>query len=128
MNARKRSRDLMKILIVDDNATVRRLIRHAVSEIADEVIERSDGDEAIAAYAEHRPDLVLMDVRMPRMDGLVATRLLKSQFPEARVFMVTDYDDDEVRSAAAEAGACGYALKQNLTELDTLLSCMPPKN
>ena len=118
----------MKILIVDDNAAVRRLIRHAVSEIADEVIERSDGDEAVPAYIEHRPDLILMDVRMPRMDGLAATRSLKKQFPEARVFMVTDYDDDEVRSAASEAGACGYALKQNLTELDTLLNCMPPKD
>jgi two-component system response regulator DegU len=118
----------MKILIVDDNRAVRRLVRHAISEIADEVIERSDGDEALAAYIEHRPDLVLMDVRMPRMDGLVATRLLKGQFPEARIFMVTDYDDDQVRSAAMEAGASGYALKQNLTELDTLLSCMPPKN
>jgi len=116
----------MKILVVDDNAAMRRLIRHAVSEIADEVVECGDGDQAVETYAAHRPDLVLMDVRMPRMDGLAATRLLKREYPEARVFMVTDYDDDEVRSAASEAGACGYALKQNLTELDMLLSCVRP--
>ena len=58
-----------------------------------------------------------MDVRMPRMDGLTATRQIRQFHPSARIVMVTDYDDEDLRSAASEAGACGYALKQNLTEL-----------
>jgi CheY-like chemotaxis protein len=111
----------IKILIVDDNPGVRRLIHQVVSEFAEEVRECSDGDQSLSAYTDFRPDLVLMDVRMPIMDGLTATKLLKKAYPEAKVIIVTDYDDDLVRSAAQEAGACGYALKQNLTVLEDLV-------
>jgi CheY-like chemotaxis protein len=111
----------MKILIVEDNQTVRRLIRRAINDIADSIYECEDGADALAAYNEHGPDIVLMDVRMPRMDGLSATRLLLRHHPGARIIIVTDYNDDELRTAAREAGACAYALKHNLTELDTVL-------
>jgi len=111
----------IKILIVDDNAGVRRLIRQAVSEVAEVIRECSDGDQSLSAYTEFQPDLVLMDVRMPVMDGLTATKQLKRAYPEAKVIIVTDYDDDLVRGAAQEAGACGYALKQNLTVLEDLV-------
>ena len=111
----------MTILIVEDNATIRRLIRRAISDFADKIFECEDGADALAAYTEHRPDAVLMDVRMPRMDGLAATRQLLRHYPGARILIVTDYNDDELRSAARQAGACGYALKNNLTELDAVL-------
>jgi len=58
---------------------------------------------------------------MPRMDGFAATRKIRHFDPEARVVIVTDYDDEDLRAAAREAGACGYALKQNLTELPVLI-------
>ena len=61
-----------------------------------------------------QPDIVLMDVRMPRMDGLAATRQIREFHPGARVVIVTDYDDEDLRKAAMEAGARGYVLKQNL--------------
>ena len=112
----------MTILIVEDNPTIRRLIRRAISDIADNIIECEDGADALAAYTEHRPDAVLMDVRMPRMDGLSATRQILDHHPGARIVIVTDYNDDGLRSAAREAGACAYALKNNLTELDTVLT------
>ena len=64
----------MTILIVEDNPTVRRLIRRAISDIADSVIECEDGADSLRAYIAHRPNIVLMDVRMPGMDGLAATR------------------------------------------------------
>ena len=111
----------MIVLIVEDNPTVRRLIRRAVSDIADNIFECEDGADALAAYNAHRPDIVLMDVRMPRMDGLLATRQLLRHHPGAQVIIVTDYNDDELRSAAHEAGACAYALKHNLTELDSVI-------
>jgi CheY-like chemotaxis protein len=111
----------MTILIVEDNATVRRLIRRATSDIADKIVECEDGADALAAYTTHRPDAVLMDVRMPRMDGLSATREILRYHPDARIIIVTDYNDDELRNAAREAGACAYALKHNLTQLDTVL-------
>ena len=119
----------IKILVVDDNAAVRKLIRQVVSEIADEVYECFDGDQSLLAYRDLCPDLVLMDVRMPSMDGLTATRHLKATYPAAKVVIVTDYDDDEVRLAAKEAGACGYALKQNLMVLgDVIKSLCDPAN
>ncbi len=111
----------MTILIVEDSATIRRLIRRAISDIAATIFECEDGVDALRAYEEHRPDAVLMDIRMPRMDGLSATRQLLLRHPEARIIIVTDYNDDGLRNAAREAGACAYALKNNLTELDAVL-------
>ena len=111
----------MTILIVDDNAAIRRLLRRAVLETAGVVWECSDGSEALSAYTGYRPDIVLMDIRMPHMDGLTATRRIREFDPAARVVIVTDYDDDDLRKASSEAGACAYALKQNLTELSGLV-------
>ena len=64
----------MTILIVEDNPTVRRLIRRAIAHLTTEIYECGDGADALKAYTEHQPDLVFMDIRMPRMDGLAATR------------------------------------------------------
>jgi len=111
----------MTILIVDDNPGMRRLLRRAVPDTASAIWECTDGADALAAYAERHPDIVLMDVRMPRMDGLAAARQIRKFDPTARVVMVTDYDDEDLRVAAREAGACGYALKQNLTDLPDLI-------
>ena len=111
----------MTILIVEDNRTVRRLIRRATSDIADKILECEDGADALATYTAERPDVVLMDVRMPRMDGLSATREILRHHPGARIIILTDYNDDELRSAAREAGACAYALKHNRSELDSVL-------
>jgi CheY-like chemotaxis protein len=111
----------MTILIVDDNAGMRRLLRRAVPDTVSAIWECSDGADALTAYAECKPDLVLMDIRMPRLDGLAAARQIRQLDPSARVIMVTDYDDEDLRTAARQAGACGYALKQNLTALPDLI-------
>jgi|SRR5271154_5384214 DNA-binding NarL/FixJ family response regulator len=118
----------MTVLIVDDNPGVRRLLRRVVLDTASTVWECSDGAEALAVYAERQPDIVLMDIRMSRMDGLAATKQIRKFHPEARVVVVTDYDDEDLRKAASEAGACGYALKQNLTELPRLIRSIVEKN
>jgi CheY-like chemotaxis protein len=111
----------MTVLIVEDNASVRRLLRRAVQQIATEIWECGDGVESLAAYREHLPDLVLMDVRMPIVDGLAATRQIRMADPQARIIIVTDCDDEETRAAAREAGAWGYVLKQDLTTLEALI-------
>jgi CheY-like chemotaxis protein len=117
----------MKVLIVEDNPGVRRLLRRAITDTASAVWECEDGADALDAYRRHGPDVVLMDVKMPRMDGLAATRQIRSFHPSARVVMVTDYDDEDVRSAAREAGASGYVLKQDLSDLTALLNSFETK-
>jgi CheY-like chemotaxis protein len=107
----------MTILIVEDNPELRRLLRNVVAHFAEEVWECSDGADALAVFEEHSPDVILMDVRMPRQDGLVSTRQIRRLHPEARVIILTDYDDEELRKAASDAGASGYLLKQDMTQL-----------
>jgi DNA-binding NarL/FixJ family response regulator len=107
----------MRVLIVDDNSQFRQLIRLFVADLADEVTECADGDEAVAAYGARRHDWVLMDLQMARMGGLEATRQLIAADRTARVLIVTDYDDSHWRAAASDAGACGYVLKENLLDI-----------
>jgi CheY-like chemotaxis protein len=109
------------ILIVDDNAAIRRLIRRAIAHLASEVYECADGADALTAYSDYRPDLVFMDIRMPRMDGLEATRQIIRAHPSARIVIVTDYDEEQLKIAALDAGAEGYALKDNLSDLEAFV-------
>ncbi len=111
----------MTILIVDDNPGIRRVLRLALMDTASTVWECSDGVDALKFYNDCQPDVVLMDVRMPILDGLTAAKQIRKAYPSAKVVIVTDYDDDDLRKAASEAGACGYSLKENLTELVPLL-------
>ncbi len=111
----------MKVLIVDDNPGIRRMLRRAIQEIAELIWDCSDGAQAQTSYVDLRPDVVLMDIRMPEVDGLEATRQILRVDPKARVVIVTDYDDEDLRRAAAEAGACGYSLKEELTNLPRTL-------
>jgi DNA-binding NarL/FixJ family response regulator len=78
------------------------------------VAEASNGEEALESYREHRPDVVLMDLRMPVMDGLTAARAILAEFPEARIIVLTTYDGDEDIYRALDAGAKGYLLKDML--------------
>ncbi len=110
------------VLIVDDNPSVRRLLRMLLSGVASEIWEAADGPECVRRYAEVEPGVVLMDVRMPKMDGLEATRQILQGHPKAKVWILTDQDDADMRSAAAEAGACGFISKQDLTGLPDLLA------
>jgi CheY-like chemotaxis protein len=111
----------MKILIVDDNERVRRLIKLLVRDVCDEVVECADGESALTAYVEHVPDWVLMDIEMGKMDGLKSSLGIKDAYPEARILIVTNYDDNRLRQRAKEVGACGYVLKENLSVLREIL-------
>ena len=80
--------------------------------------------EAIAICAAERPDWVLMDLRMKPIDGLRAIAQIKARFPEVRIAIVSQYDDDELRAEATRVGACAYVLKENLQELTGILAGM----
>ena len=104
----------MRVLIVDDNSGVRRLIRRLVSDLADSIDECDDGAEAVTMYEALLPDWVLMDIGMKHVDGLEATSAIKSAYPDARILIVTNFDDPGLRDAARKAGACGYVVKDDL--------------
>lgn len=112
----------MTILIVDDNEEIRRTIKALLASLsASQIHECGDGASALAAYQKHRPDWVLMDIKMKPVDGITATRQILSADPGARVIMVTNYAESELREAAKSAGAIAYVLKDNLLTLVPLL-------
>jgi CheY-like chemotaxis protein len=117
----------MKILIVEDSEQMRSLIKSLVDDLAQEVFECGDGAGALAAYIRHQPDCVLMDIRMPTIDGIAATRQITARFPDACIVMLTDYDDAELREAAQAAGATAYLLKEELLALSELLNQLKPQ-
>jgi DNA-binding NarL/FixJ family response regulator len=103
----------LRVLVVDDQALVRagfRLILDSEPGIT-VVGEAADGREAIELAMELRPDLVVMDIRMPEVDGIVATRHILQENPEARVLVLTTFDLDEYVYEALKAGASGFLLK-----------------
>jgi CheY-like chemotaxis protein len=116
----------MTILIVEDNELMRLLIKKLLGDLTETFVECDDGAQALEAYRRHHPDWVLMDIKMKEVDGLAATRQIKAAFPEARIIIVTGYDDARLRAAAQEAGACGYVHKENLLELRQILSAHSP--
>jgi DNA-binding NarL/FixJ family response regulator len=103
----------LRILIVDDQSLVRAGFRLILESQPDFEVagESGDGDDAVAVARRLRPDVVLMDVRMPRMDGIEATRLIFEALPRCRVIVLTTFDLDEYVYAALGAGACGFLLK-----------------
>ena len=110
----------MRTLVVDDNPAFRKLLRCFLEDLA-QLHECEDGSYALAAYEEHRPDWVLMDISMPGVDGLTAMRQILAAHPEARVAILTQSDSAILRAAAARDGARRYFLKDDLTELRTFL-------
>ena len=108
----------IKVLIVDDLERVRQGLR-TVLELADGLAvvgEASNGLEAIEQVERLVPDVVLMDLAMPMMDGLEATRRIKAQHPETAVVMITIHDSDKMRELAEQAGADAFVLKGASTE------------
>jgi DNA-binding NarL/FixJ family response regulator len=103
----------MRVLIADDQRVVREGLAMVLGLLPDvEVVgSASDGDEAVAMAADLLPDVVLMDLRMPRCDGVEATRLLRARVPEAKVVVLTTYADDQSVLSALRAGARGYLTK-----------------
>jgi two-component system, NarL family, response regulator DegU len=101
-----------RLLLVDDHKLLRQGLRRAVEEAGFEVVgEAGDGEEAVRLAVELQPDLVLMDVTMPVLDGIEATRRLRQSTPEARVVMLTMHGEEETVSRALRAGAVAYLLK-----------------
>jgi two-component system, NarL family, response regulator DegU len=112
-----------RLLLVDDHKLLRQGLRRAAEDAGFDVVgEAGDGEEAVRLAVALRPDLVLMDVTMPVMDGIEATRRLRHSAPEARVVILTMHGEEETVTEALRAGAVAYLLKDCSTDqvADTL--------
>jgi len=105
--------DTIKILIADDHAVVREGTRQILEQEADidVVAEASDGEEAVKLAGSSKPDVAIIDISMPKVDGIEATRQIKTLYPGVVVLILTAYDDDQFIFNLLEAGAAGYLLK-----------------
>src|SRR5689334_15388099 len=106
---------MMRIVLAEDHKTVREGLKMLVNAQTDmEVVgEAGDGAAAIKSVREQHPDVVVMDISMPEMNGLKATRKLKSEFPDVRILTLTRHSDDSFLEQLIGAGASGYVLKQS---------------
>ena len=111
----------MKLLVVDDNAEMRRLIISIVRDLADEIAECADGADALAIYKKFQPDLVLMDLKMPQVDGITASLQIIGEFPNANICVVTDYADEKTKEAARLSGVSNYVVKENLFDIREII-------
>ncbi len=109
-------------MIVDDNAEMRALIRTLLAGVAEQFVECQDGQEAVAVFEWERPDWAVMDVVMKQMDGVTATRLIRSQFPESKVLVMTQHQNPKLRLRAEEAGSTGFLLKDDLMQLPGIIA------
>lgn len=104
----------IRLMIAEDQAMIRKALSALLSlePDIDVVGAAADGEQAVAAARAYAPDVILMDLKMPRMDGIAATRAILAQAPETRVIMLTTFDSDELVFEAIAAGAQSYLLKE----------------
>ena len=110
--------ETIKVLIADDQRLMREGLATllALAEDIDIVAQAGDGAEAIELAKAQRPDVILMDIQMPRVNGVEATRTIRSILPATQIIILTTFDDDEYLLAGLRAGACGYLLKDMPSE------------
>jgi DNA-binding NarL/FixJ family response regulator len=110
------------ILIADDNADVRRMVRNLIEDIDPEIVECADGEQAIADYEKNRADLVVMDINMHPLDGLTAMRTILERDPAAKVVVVSQHQDARTRDTALAMGAYAFIGKEDLMQLRELIN------
>src|SRR5512137_1471076 len=110
--------ETIKVLIADDQRLMREGLATllALSDDIDIVAQAGDGNEAIELAKTHRPDVILMDIQMPNLNGVEATRTIQSILPATQIIILTTFDDDEYLMSGLRAGACGYLLKDMPSE------------
>jgi DNA-binding NarL/FixJ family response regulator len=111
----------MRFLFIDDNTMFRSFLREFIIKEGDEFMELIDGLNLNNAYREFQPDWVLLDIPYKNGNGIKAARLLKEEFPLARLIFVTDYTDQRFRKEAAKTGATAFIPKENLFELHNII-------
>ncbi len=108
----------MTVVIVDDDALVLSSLETILkANKIDIVANGNNGEEAVSLFKKHKPDLLLMDIRMEKMNGIDATEKILSEFPDAKILLLTTFQDEEYITKALKFGCKGYILKQNIAML-----------
>lgn len=111
----------MKLLIIDDDPIVCQSLKMIIEASANDTFTvlatGQNGKEAIALFRKHRPDLILMDIRMEEMDGITAGKTIKEEDPNIRILYLTTFPDEEYIASALQLGAAGYLMKSDVTRL-----------
>lgn len=104
---------MIKVMIADDQELIRQSLEIVLSahEDINVVSTACDGFEVLEKVKENKPDVILMDIRMPKMDGVYCTKIIKEQYPQIKIIILTTFDDDEFVFSALKYGASGYLLK-----------------
>ena len=111
----------MTILIVDDNKKIRSFIGLVLNDPVYNILEASNGKNAVDMFLKHNPEVVLMDIKMDEIDGLTATKVIRELSENVKIIIVTDFNEDSLREQARKAGANDYLLKENLLALKEML-------
>jgi DNA-binding NarL/FixJ family response regulator len=116
--------DVIKVMLVEDHVLVREGTKELLDRQADlcVIAEAGDGEEAVRLADKYHPDVILMDIALPKLDGIEATRRIKARHPEIAVLVLSAYDADEYVFAFLEAGAAGYQLKD--IDIDDLIAAI----
>lgn len=112
----------MKLLVVDDHSTVRKMLISMYGFLFEEIMEADNGEDAVMFYKMHKPDWVLMDIKMKKMDGITATRIIKQIDKNAKIIVVTIFRDEETISEAVNAGAYDIVIKDDLTKICEIIN------
>jgi DNA-binding NarL/FixJ family response regulator len=107
----------MKLLIVEDNAKMRDMLKELFRTSFEVILECEDGSEALSAFERYLPEWVFMDIKMKEMNGITATKIITEHYPSAKILIVTDYKDEELKRSAMLSGAADYILKENLDKI-----------
>jgi DNA-binding NarL/FixJ family response regulator len=123
------TRATIRVLLVDDESLVRRILRQILASYSDmELVgEAANGEEAIAAVARLQPDIVVMDIRMPALDGIAAAREIRVKYPHVKIIGLSEYGNDYTTDAMERAGAVGvYRKSMALEELYPAIKAIHP--
>ena len=115
-------------LIVDDNtkmrAAIHKILKQQLKNKISRIIECENGKDATELYNKHKPEWTIMDIKMPVMDGLEASRTILKSYPEAKIIILTQYDDPGYYELAQKMGIKAFVLKENLSDLSIIIRDM----
>ena len=113
------------VLIVDDNikmrAAIQKMLRVQLKNKITRIIECENGKDAIELYVQRKPEWTIMDIKMPVMDGLEASRTILKSYPEAKIIILTQYDDPGYYELAQKMGIKAFVLKENLSDISIVI-------